>query len=57
MRSWTKLFENEDILKFLLNLNKELYLKEEKGQKVVGPGLPLSVKNPKEFITKDCISV
>ena len=49
--------KNEDILKFLLNLNKELYLKEEKGQKVVGPGLPLSVKNPKEFITKDCISV
>ena len=50
-----KMKKNEDILKFLLNLNKELYAKEEKGHKVIGPGLPPSVKNPKELISKDCI--
>lgn len=47
--------KGDDILKFLLNLNKELHIKEEKSQKVIGPGLPLSVKNHKEFISKDCI--
>ena len=46
---------NEDILEFLLNLNQELYNKEQKGQKVTAPGLPPSVKNPKDCITKDCI--
>ena len=47
--------KNKDVLQFLLNLNKELYMREEKGQKVTAPGLPLSVKNPKEFISKNCI--
>ncbi|MDE0091677.1 MAG: hypothetical protein OXN83_00130, partial [Oligoflexia bacterium] len=46
---------NEDILEFLLKLNQELYNKEQKGQKVTAPGLPPSVKNPKEFISKYCI--
>ena len=47
--------KNEDILKFLLNLNKELYKKEQKDLRVTGPGLPLSVKNPIEFISQDYI--
>lgn len=47
--------KGSDILEFLLNLNKELHMKEEKGQKVTAPGLPPSVKNPKEFISKNCI--
>ena len=47
--------KNEDILGFLLHLNKELYVREEKGQKVIAPGLSRSVKNPKEFISKYCI--
>ena len=47
--------KNEDILKFLLNLNKELHKKERKGLKITGPGLPHSVKNPSEFVSKDCI--
>ena len=47
--------KNEDILKFLLNLNKELHKKEKKGVKITRPGLPTSVKNPAEFISKDCI--
>ena len=46
---------NKNILEFLLNLNQELYNKEQKGQKVTAPGLPPSVKNPKEFISKYCI--
>ena len=55
VRGAYRMKKTEDILEFLLNLNKELYAKEEKGQKIVGPGLPPSVKNPKEFISKDCI--
>ena len=47
--------KDRDVLEFLLSLNKELYMKEEKGHKVIAPGLPLSVKNPKEFISKYCI--
>ena len=46
---------NENILEFLLNLNQELYNREQKAQKVTAPGLPPSVKNPKEFISKNCI--
>ena len=30
-------------------------MREEKGQKVTAPGLPLNVKKPKQFISKDCI--
>ena len=47
--------KNEDILTFLLTLNKELHKKEQKGLKVTGPGLPLNVKNSGEFISKDYI--
>ena len=47
--------KNEETLKFLLNLNIELHKKEKKGLEVVGSGLPPSVKNPAEFISKDCI--
>ena len=47
--------KREETLKFLLNLNTELYKKEKKSLKVIGPGLPPSVKNPEEFISKDCI--
>ena len=49
--------KNEDILKFLLNLNKEIHKRETRGLKVTGPGLPHSIKNPAEFIAKDCIKV
>ncbi len=55
VRSAYGMKKNEETLKFLLNLNKELYKKEKKGLKVMGPGLPLSVKNPAEFISKDFI--
>lgn len=44
-----------DPLAFLLNLNHELAKKEKAGEKVTKPGLPPSVKDPKPFITTDCI--
>ena len=44
-----------DPLAFLLALNHELAKKEKSGEKVTKPGLPPSVKDPKPFITTDCI--
>jgi hypothetical protein len=47
--------KDDDVLAFLLALNLELAQKEAKGEKVLGPGLPPSVKDPDMFITDDCI--
>jgi hypothetical protein len=47
----------EDILAFLLKLNLELADKEAKGETITPPGLPAFVKDPKTFISKDCVSV
>ena len=44
--------KNQDILSFLLNLNKKLYEKEEKGLKISGTGLPSTFERPKELISK-----
>lgn len=49
--------KNEDMLAFLLRLNHEVAEREGQLQPVTGPGLPPCVKDPKPFITKDCISV
>ena len=46
-----------DKLGFLLQLNLGLARKEALGENITGPGLPQSVKNRKEFITRDCISL
>jgi hypothetical protein len=43
------------ILEFLFSLNQEVAEREASMQFVTGPGLPSTVKNVKEFITKDCI--
>lgn len=43
------------ILQFLLDLNHDLYKKEQEGKGITAPGLPPSVKNAKEFIIYDCI--
>jgi hypothetical protein len=48
---------DEDILAFLLKLNLELAEKESDGQPITPPGLPAIIKNPKDFITKDCVSI
>lgn len=46
----------EDPLTFLLALNGELADQETNGQPIVGPGLPLSVKDAQVFITTDRIA-
>jgi hypothetical protein len=47
----------DDVLTFLLKLNKSLAAKEAKGETITSPGLPPSVKNPKEFMTEDCVTM
>jgi MmeI, target recognition domain len=47
----------EDILAFLLKLNLELADKESDGKTITPPGLPEFVKDPKTFISADCVSV
>jgi hypothetical protein len=47
----------EDILAFLLKLNLELAEKEANGQPITPPGLPATVKQPKDFISDDCVTV
>ena len=49
--------QQEDPLKFLLDLNLELANKESKNALLVGPGLPPCVKDIEEFITGDCVQV
>ena len=48
---------DEDILAFLLKLNLELAGKEANGEKITPPGLPAFVEKPKEFVSKDCVTV
>ena len=47
--------ESEDPLAFLLELNHEVCAAERAGEPVQAPGLPMVVKDPKSFITSDCI--
>lgn len=49
--------EDADPLASLLALNEEVSESEAKGRAVQGPGLPASVKDRREFVTKDCITV
>ena len=39
----------------LLKLNLELAAKEADGEKIIPPGLPAFVEQPKEFISQDCV--
>jgi hypothetical protein len=47
----------EDILAFLLKLNLELAEKESDGKAITPPGLPASVEKPKDFVSKDCVTI
>jgi hypothetical protein len=49
--------KSDDILGVLLNLNIDLARREVKGEKIVGPGLPLNIPDAQRFVTKDCISI
>jgi hypothetical protein len=45
----------EDVLKHLLDLNRSVASAEKDSKKVQGPGLPRCIKDPKPFISNDCI--
>ncbi|MBX3121580.1 MAG: class I SAM-dependent DNA methyltransferase [Nitrospira sp.] len=47
--------KNEDVLAYLLKLNFEVVQYEAVNKPIAGPGLPAFIKNPKKFISKDCI--
>ena len=53
------MINNQDPLEFLLNLNKNLYEKENRGEQIVGPGLTHLVNDMDihKFVTRDCISL
>lgn len=44
---------DEDPLTFLLALNGRLADLEAEGQAIMGPGLPLTLEDPRPFITAD----
>jgi len=46
---------NQDVLAFLLALNKELAVREAESKSVVGPGLPCTVEDPDQLVTDYCI--
>lgn len=46
-----------DILVALATLNGECAAEEQRGNAVLGPGLPASVMNRKSFVTRDCIEM
>lgn len=48
---------NADPLAFLLNLNQELAQREAAHKPVVGPGLPPTIDDQKQFITYDAVRV
>ena len=45
----------KDILEQLLDLNYLVAEKEEDGQQIIGPGLPIFIKDRGIYITDDCI--
>ena len=45
----------DDILGFLLKLNKEVAIREAEGLPVVGPGLPPFVTDKTAYVTDDCV--
>lgn len=49
--------KSADIPAFLLNLNDELATKEQGGDNVIGPGLPLASAKRGEFETDDCVEM
>lgn len=47
----------EDVLQHLLSLNELLASREALNKTVVGPGLPVGVKDRKKLISADCIAM
>jgi hypothetical protein len=49
--------ESEDTLAFLLRVNLSLADMEAIGESITPPGLPVSVGEASEFMSKDCVTV
>jgi len=55
VRSAYDMTAQDNILEFLLNLNRAVADREEHGLAVIGPGLPSFVRDTNVFITDDCV--
>jgi len=49
--------KKDDPLDFLLHLNQDLATAEAEGESIVGPGLPLWVKDTTPYVSEDCIEM
>lgn len=49
--------EGADVLQYLLALNVRIYAREQRGEKVQGPGLPEKIKDKSELISDDCVKI
>lgn len=49
--------DGEDELEFLLNLNLSIAEKEAKEEKIQGPGVPSSIKEPATLMSDDCVTM
>lgn len=49
--------QDDDILEFILKLNKKCHDREIAGKEITPPGLPKSIKTPKKYITSDCVKM
>jgi type II restriction/modification system DNA methylase subunit YeeA len=47
----------DDILEFILKLNKKCHECELAGKEITSPGLPKSIKEPEKYITQDCVKM
>jgi hypothetical protein len=47
--------KSSDALTFLFHLNQEIAKKEQNGQSVIGPGLPVFITNLEDYITEDSV--
>jgi hypothetical protein len=58
VRSLYGMAENQDPLEFLLNLNLEVAMKEDRGEPVIKAGFPEMFQEAiAEFITEDCVQI
>ena len=47
--------KSDDVLAFLLDLNRTVANREDAGEAVIGPGLPPIVKDKSKFVSEDCL--
>jgi len=47
----------DDILEFILKLNKKCHDREVAGKEITPPGLPKSVKDQQKYISQDCVKM